>query len=103
MSKFIANKNLVVRKSCKNLIEQIYGYAWDPKASDRGEDKPIKNLDHAVDSCRYLVASAFKSGQSSHPDEELSYDQIHRKIFGDDSFQREFYGDGNNYQSGFNI
>lgn len=93
MSKFIANKNLVVRKSCKNLIEQIYGYQWDPKATERGEDKPIKHLDHACDSTRYLIASAFKSGQLSHPDEELSYDQLHRKIYGDDSFQKNFYGD----------
>ena len=85
MSKFIANKNLVVRKPCKNLIEQIQGYAWDPKAAERGEDKPIKINDHAVDSCRYLCASAFPSGQLSHPDEEISYDQLRRKVYGDDS------------------
>jgi len=93
MSKFIANKNLVVRKCCKNLIEQIYGYQWDPKATERGEDKPIKHNDHATDSCRYLIASAFKSGHLSHPDEDLSYDQLNRKVFGDDSFRKDFYGD----------
>lgn len=87
MSKFIANKNLVVRKRCKNLIEQIQGYAWCPKAADRGEDKPIKVSDHAVDSCRYLCASAFPSGSLGHPDEELTYDQLRRKVYGDDSFQ----------------
>jgi PBSX family phage terminase large subunit len=85
MSKFIANKNLVIRNTCKNLIEQIQGYAWDPKAADRGEDKPIKQNDHSVDSCRYMCASAFPTGQFSHPDEELSYDQLRRKIYGDDS------------------
>ncbi len=85
MSKFIANKNLVFRNSCKNIIEQVQGYAWDPKAADRGEDKPIKQNDHAVDSVRYLCASAFPSGQLSHPDENLSYDQLRRKIYGDDS------------------
>ena len=103
MSKFIANKNLVVRKPCKNLIEQIYGYAWDSKASDRGEDKPVKHLDHAVDSVRYLVASAFKSGSLSHPDEELSYDQLRRKIYGDDSINREFYGEDGHSSLGFSM
>ncbi len=87
MSKFIANKNLVVRKSCKHLIEQMQGYAWCEKAADRGEDKPIKQNDHAVDSCRYFCASAFPSGSLGHPDEDLSYDQLRRKVYGDDSFQ----------------
>jgi len=87
MSKFIANKNLVVRSSCKNLIEQCQSYQWCEKAANRGEDKPIKIMDHAVDSARYLCASAFPSGVLSHPDEELSYDQLRRKVYGDDSFQ----------------
>ncbi len=87
MAKFISNKNLIVRKRCKNLIEQIQGYQWCPKAADKGEDKPIKHLDHATDSCRYMCASAFPSGQLSHPDEDLSYDQLRRKVYGDDSFR----------------
>lgn len=86
MSKFIANKNLVIRRSCKNLTEQLQGYAWCPKAAERGEDKPIKLNDHAVDSCRYLCASAFPSGQLSHPDEELTYDQLRRKVYGDEGY-----------------
>lgn len=96
MSKFIANKNLLVRRSCRNLIEQIQSYQWCPKAAERGEDKPIKHLDHAVDSCRYFCASAFPSGQLSHPDEELSYDQLRRKVYGDNSFMG-FYQEGQMY------
>lgn len=46
VSKFVANKNLVVQKGCKTLIECIQSYAWDPKAADRGEDKPLKERDH---------------------------------------------------------
>lgn len=45
-SKFISQKNIVIHKSCKTLIEQIQTYAWDPKAADRGEDKPLKRSDH---------------------------------------------------------
>lgn len=83
MAKFIGNKNLLVRKTCKTLIEQIHSYAWDQKFSDRGEDKPIKKHDHACDACRYLL-SAFPNGSLSHPDEELTIDQLRRKVYGDD-------------------
>ncbi len=86
MSKFIANKNLLVHKSCKNLVEQCQGYAWDPKAAQKGEDKPIKVNDHAVDSCRYLVASAFKSGQINNPDENLTIDEIRRQVYGEGDY-----------------
>lgn len=85
MSKFIHGKNLVIHKSCKNLIEQCQSYQWDSKAADRGEDKPVKHADHAIDSCRYLVFSSFPQGVFSHPDENLSYDQLRRKVYGDDS------------------
>lgn len=83
MSKFIANKNLVIRKSCRILTEQIQGYAWDHKAAERGEDKPIKKDDHAVDSCRYLL-SAFPSGQLSSIAEDLTIDQLRKYVYGDD-------------------
>lgn len=45
-AKFIAGKNIVIHKGCTTLREQIQSYAWDPKAADRGEDKPIKKDDH---------------------------------------------------------
>ncbi len=90
MSQYIGGKNLLVRKTCKNLIEQIQGYAWDSKAADRGEDKPIKKNDHAVDSCRYLIASRFKNGLYNHPDENLSHAQLIRKVFHDDDIYSNF-------------
>lgn len=90
MSQFIAGKNLLVRQNCINLIEQCQSYAWCPKAADRGEDKPIKHNDHAVDSCRYLIASAFKNGLLSHPDQNLSYDQLRQKIEGRDDMYDQF-------------
>jgi PBSX family phage terminase large subunit len=45
-SKFISGKNIVIHKSCTTLREHLQSYAWDPKAADRGEDKPIKKNDH---------------------------------------------------------
>ena len=38
-----------------NLVAEIAGYVWDEKASERGEDKPVKVKDHACDCLRYFV------------------------------------------------
>lgn len=84
VSKFIGGKNLVIHKSCVTLREHIQSYAWDPKAADRGEDKPIKVNDHICDALRYAIASAFPSGELSHPDENLTIDQIRRQVYGEE-------------------
>jgi phage terminase large subunit len=42
-------------KCCKNIINEFHSYSWDDKAAARGEDKPIKQHDHACDDARYLV------------------------------------------------
>jgi hypothetical protein len=66
------------------LREHLQSYAWDPKAADRGEDKPIKKNDHLPDALRYAVCSAFPNGEFNHPDENISYDQLRRNVFGTD-------------------
>lgn len=82
VNKFVYGKNLVVHRSCKNLIDQMQSYQWDPKSLDRGEDRPLKINDHAIDACRYLCASAFPQGQFNHPDEQLTIEQIRRNVYG---------------------
>jgi hypothetical protein len=54
----LATSRLVIHESCKGLIDEIGGYAWDPVAAERGEDKPLKVDDHSVDSSRYAIASS---------------------------------------------
>ncbi len=83
VSKFIAGKNLIIHKGCKTLREHIQSYSWDPKAADRGEDKPVKHNDHILDALRYACCSAFPQGEFNAPDEFLSIDQLRRKIHGD--------------------
>ena len=39
---------------CKNTIQEFSAYIWDKKAADRGEDKPVKDHDHAMDAVRYF-------------------------------------------------
>jgi PBSX family phage terminase large subunit len=46
---------LFVHRSCVNLIREFFSYAWDPKAQARGEDKVIKENDHALDALRYAL------------------------------------------------
>lgn len=44
---------LMIHPRCRHLIDELQGYAWDPKAQERGEDKPVKQNDHACDALRY--------------------------------------------------
>lgn len=50
----------VHRKNCQNLIREIEGYVWDDKAAQRGEEKPVKADDHAMDAMRYLLKTTVK-------------------------------------------
>jgi len=40
---------------CKETFREFSSYSWDPKAADRGEEKPIKQNDHQMDGDRYFV------------------------------------------------
>lgn len=46
---------LKFHSSCKLAIEEFGLYSWDEKASEAGEDKPLKVNDHACDDIRYFV------------------------------------------------
>lgn len=47
--------DLVLVESCRNLIQEIEGYTWDPKKVKSGEDCPLKIRDHACDAMRYAL------------------------------------------------
>lgn len=55
----------IVGPACPMLIEEMEGYRWDPKATERGEDKPIKDNDDLVDTLRYIANRIFKNSGSS--------------------------------------
>ncbi|WP_326637303.1 PBSX family phage terminase large subunit [Streptosporangium sp. NBC_01755] len=55
VASLFATGRLLVHAGCKWLIKEIPGYAWDPDASEKGEDKPIKLNDHGVDALRYGI------------------------------------------------
>ncbi len=48
---------LVFSSSCVHTLEEFQAYVWDEKAGERGEDKPVKANDHAMDAMRYFVST----------------------------------------------
>lgn len=51
-------------KDCVNVIREFGSYVWDKKAVERGEDKPVKQEDHAMDAIRYFCMTVIKLKQS---------------------------------------
>lgn len=44
---------LHVHRRCEGLIKELHSYVWDEKAGQRGEERPVKMLDHGCDAARY--------------------------------------------------
>ena len=55
VSSLLATDRLRVHKSCRPLITEMASYSWDPKATEDGQDRPLKVADHAVDGLRYGI------------------------------------------------
>ena len=47
-------EKILFSSKCENTIKEFNSYVWDIKASEKGEDKPIKQHDHAMDAVRYF-------------------------------------------------
>lgn len=67
VASLLGTDRLQVSEDCPRLIEQIPGYSWDPKATEKGEDKPLKVDDHEADALRYGVHSPRVLWRSSIP------------------------------------
>lgn len=57
VSTMLDSDNLYVTERCTGLIGEMSEYVWDPKATEKGDDKPLKVKDHSVDALRYVVTS----------------------------------------------
>lgn len=57
VSSLLARRKIMIHESCGGLIAEMQAYSWDSKASERGEEKPLKVNDHSVDCLRYYVAT----------------------------------------------
>ena len=51
----IGSRQVLAEKSrCVNFLREMHSYAWDDKALKKGEERPLKVFDHAMDALRYL-------------------------------------------------
>lgn len=56
-------EKIAIHECCTNTIKEFSSYIWDAKACERGEDKPIKQHDHAMDALRYFCYTIlFRNG-----------------------------------------
>lgn len=57
VTSMVLNQKLVrfCRQTAPKTIQEIQAYAWDPKAVQHGEEKPLKTHDHGPDAFRYFA------------------------------------------------
>lgn len=55
LGSLLTTDRLKIHRSCKGFVEEIPGYSWDEKASDKGKDEPVKSDDHSLDAGRYGI------------------------------------------------
>lgn len=64
MASLFSAEKLAVASRCDGFIEEAPAYAWDPKATESGEDKPLKVGDHSLDAGRYATTTTESNWRS---------------------------------------
>jgi len=57
----LSEGKFLIDESCKDCLREIQNYAWDQDAAEKGEDRPVKRDDHAMDRNRYVIYTYFKN------------------------------------------
>ena len=57
-STLFQKKKIMIHERCRGTIQELKSYAWDEKAAQRGEEKPLKIRDHGCDVVRYVCMTA---------------------------------------------
>ena len=65
VASLLSEMKYFICESCTNTIKEKHSYIWDEKAQDRGEDKPVKQEDHASDAERYGLYTNRGKGEMS--------------------------------------
>ena len=55
ISSLLVQGQLLVSDRCQGVIDEITDYVWDVKATERGEDAPVKRDDDSLDAMRYAL------------------------------------------------
>lgn len=53
----LSKKEIFFDRCLENTLNEFSSYVWDCSAVDRGDDKPLKENDHAMDAVRYFCAT----------------------------------------------
>jgi len=56
----ISQDRFRIHRSCQNTINELHSYRWD-----ENKDKPVKEMDHALDALRYALYTEEKRGSVS--------------------------------------
>ncbi|QVJ03052.1 terminase family protein [Nocardiopsis eucommiae] len=54
----LARRQLLVSDRCAGWINEVGGYSWDEKATEKGLDAPLKVDDHSLDAGRYSLTTS---------------------------------------------
>lgn len=60
-------------QKCTNTFREFSSYVWDDKASEHGEDKPIKQHDHCLDADRYFCYTVLNTKNNTIIKRKPSY------------------------------
>lgn len=55
VASLLTQMKIFISKDCKMTLKEFNSYVWDEKASEKGEDKPLKTNDHSMDQMRYYA------------------------------------------------
>lgn len=55
VSSLLSAGKLLVTERCTGWLKEVTEYVWDAKASEKGDDKPVKANDHSQDAARYVI------------------------------------------------
>lgn len=72
MASLLGSGHLRVSDRCQGFTTEVPGYSWDPKAAEKGEDKPLKVADHSLDAARYAVTTTEALWRRRLPDQTLT-------------------------------
>jgi len=66
--------NIFICEDCPTMIKELESYSWDPKASEKGEDRPLKRDDHCIDAARYCVYTHKIAKYDPYKQQQMSQD-----------------------------
>ena len=61
VASLLTQRKIYIGKSNQMTIKEFTSYVWDEKASEKGEDKPLKTNDHSMDQMRYYANTKLRN------------------------------------------